>query len=237
MPVLDWTRPREKRPGHLPVDMLSFPRFTSIKPCPPGGNPGRDAADSLTGRSLTRALGERAGVQEGDPTITAPQITAWNLPGYHRTPCAARSAATADEILWPCAVAIEIEALSRNRSWSWSRSWTRGAFWRVSHHGPYLTIQCQALPHPSAARPAGRAGAWKGRRKRVLKQRITKCAVPPWQPLGELKPGRERWSLPPAFHAQEPCYRTCLKSRQDPTFLTALAGAYGSDPQPCPWMG
>ncbi|KAJ0123178.1 hypothetical protein J7T55_011642 [Diaporthe amygdali] len=118
VPVLDWTRPREKRPGHLPVDMLSFPRFTSIKPCPPGGNPGRDAADSLTGRSLTRAFGERAGVQEGDPTITAPQITAWNLPGYHRTPCAARSAATADEILWPCAVAIEIETQSRNRSWS-----------------------------------------------------------------------------------------------------------------------
>lgn len=66
-----------------------------------------------------------------------------------------------------------------------------------------------------------------------LKQRITKLGLAPgWQalqalqtrlaqpgnPLGGLKPGRERWSLRSAFHAQEPCYRTCLKSRQDPTF-------------------
>lgn len=94
---------------------------------------------------------------------------------------------------------------------------------------PYLAIQYQARgTHAAAAAEAAARGGsvWEReregcRRKRVLKQRITKCTFPPPGPA--CTPGLQArqplgGSLPVAFHAQEPCYRTCLKSRQDPTF-------------------
>lgn len=95
------------------------------------------------------------------------------------------------------------------------------------------TYQARGTPNepPPRRRPAGAAGAWEGSSQTSLETtnhemhlsapaslaRLARLAQP-GNPLGGLKPGRGRWSLPFAFHAQEPCYRTCLKSRQDPTF-------------------
>lgn len=112
----------------------------------------------------------------------------------------------------------------------------------VSGHttpGPWHTQQQRR-----GAGACGKGSAKGCRRKRVLKQRITKCTFPPpgpactpaqalqaRQPLGGLKPGREGW-----FPA---CCVPCPRA-----FVTGLASSRArtrhsdstrrrSDPQPC----
>lgn len=104
---------------------------------------------------------------------------------------------------------------------------THGRIW------PYILGRSTHPPFRIRARPAPRASCWlrgKGRCKRLLKQRITKCTFPPRPSQPSLAtPGwaktRARTVLPAV---RVPCPRALLQDLPQvapgPDILTALAG-------------